>query len=335
MTKNILVTGGAGYIGSHVVKLLGEKGHAITVVDNLSTGNRGAVLYGNLVELDLANMAELKALFAQNKFDAVMHFAGSIKVPESVENPFKYYQNNSVNTFNLLSCCKEFGVENFIFSSTAAVYGDLQDGVAREETPRNPINPYGRSKLMTEWMLEDYKVSHPDFNYMAIRYFNVCGADPDGRIGQAFPEPFHLINVACEAATGKREKLCIFGDDYPTTDGTCERDYIHVTDLAAAHLLALEYVMHEKKSDVVNCGYGHGFSVKEIIEAVKATTKVDFPVEHAARRAGDPPILVAKADKIRSLLHWQPKYDDINYIIETVYNWEQGSTINEWRKAKA
>ena len=264
-----------------------------------------------------------------------MHFAGSIKVPESVIDPIKYYQNNTRNSLNLIEVCSELKVENFIFSSTAAVYGELENGFATEETEKSPINPYGRSKLMTEWMLEDYAKSTDQFNYAAIRYFNVCGADPDGDIGQAFPEPFHLINIACEAASGKREKMAIFGTDYPTEDGTCIRDYIHVTDLARAHILALKFLINEKKSEVFNCGYGHGYSVREIVGSVKRVTEVDFKVETSERRDGDPASLVAISSKLKTMLGWTPTYDNLDIIIQTAYKWEMSPRLKEWREIKA
>lgn len=332
---NILVTGGAGYIGSHVAKELRKEGFTPIIIDNLSTGNRGAVLDEKLIVEDLKNKEAIKKIIKENKIEGVMHFAGSIKVPESVIDPIKYYQNNTRNSLNLIEVCSELKVENFIFSSTAAVYGELENGLATEETEKSPINPYGRSKLMTEWMLEDYAKSTDQFNYAAIRYFNVCGADPDGEIGQAFPEPFHLINIACEAASGKREKMAIFGTDYPTEDGTCIRDYIHVTDLAKAHILALKFLINEKKSEVFNCGYGHGYSVREIVGSVKRVTEVDFKVETSERRDGDPASLVAISSKLKTMLGWTPTYDNLDIIIQTAYKWEMSPRLKEWREIKA
>lgn len=332
---NILVTGGAGYIGSHVAKELRKEGFTPIIIDNLSTGNRGAVLDEKLIVEDLKNKEAIKKIIKENKIEGVMHFAGSIKVPESVIDPIKYYQNNTRNSLNLIEVCSELKVENFIFSSTAAVYGELENGLATEETEKSPINPYGRSKLMTEWMLEDYAKSTDQFNYAAIRYFNVCGADPDGEIGQAFPEPFHLINIACEAASGKREKMAIFGTDYPTEDGTCIRDYIHVTDLARAHILALKFLINEKKSEVFNCGYGHGYSVREIVGSVKRVTEVDFKVETSERRDGDPASLVAISSKLKAMLGWTPTYDNLDIIIQTAYKWEMSPRLKEWREIKA
>lgn len=319
---NILITGGAGYIGSHVVKALGSLGHSLTIYDNLSTGHRKAVTLGELVEGDLSDKEKLEDLFEASKFDAVLHFAGSIVVPESVSNPLKYYQNNTVNSHLLVSLCHKYKVNKFIFSSTAAVYGMPKDGICREDSELAPINPYGQSKLMTELMLKDVSASS-DLRYVALRYFNVSGADPDGKIGQSFPEATHLIKVACEAACNKRDHLKVFGTDYPTPDGTCIRDYIHVSDLADAHVKALEYLERGGQSDILNCGYGHGFSVKEVISRVKAVTGVDFKVIESPRRPGDPASLTAKVDRIHSVIGWKPKYDDLNVIIKSAYEWEK------------
>ncbi|WP_408098782.1 UDP-glucose 4-epimerase GalE [Peredibacter sp. HCB2-198] len=318
----ILITGGAGYIGSHVVKALGLLGHDITVYDNLSTGHREAIIFGDLVVGDLSDKSKLDELFKTRKFEAVLHFAGSIVVPDSVSDPLGYYQNNTVNSHFLLTLCQKYGVDKFIFSSTAAVYGMPDDGVCREDSPLAPINPYGQSKLMTEHMLKDLSFAS-DFRYVALRYFNVSGADPEGRVGQSFPKATHLIKVASETACGKREKMDIFGTDYPTLDGTCVRDYIHVSDLADAHVKALEYLAKGGKSEVLNCGYGHGFSVREVISRVKEITGVNFPVVEGPRRAGDPASLTAKADRIQQVIGWKPKYDDLNIIIKSAYEWEK------------
>ena len=318
----ILITGGAGYIGSHVVKALGSLNHDITVYDNLSTGHREAVTYGNLVVGDLADHAKLDELFKTSKFEAVLHFAGSIVVPESVSEPLNYYQNNTVNSHFLLTLCQKHNVDKFIFSSTAAVYGMPKDGVCTEDSELAPINPYGQSKLMTEHMLKDLSLSS-NFRYVALRYFNVSGADPEGRIGQSFPKATHLIKVACETACGKREKMDVFGTDYPTPDGTCVRDYIHVSDLADAHVKALEYLARGGKSEVLNCGYGHGMSVKEVIAQVKKVTGVNFSVVESPRRPGDPASLTAKVDRIHSVIGWKPKFDDINIIVNSAYEWEK------------
>ncbi len=328
----VLVTGGAGYIGSHIVKLLGEQGHEIVVLDNLSTGHREAVLYGELVVGDLCNLELLDDLMKKHQFEAVFHFAGSIIVPESVENPIKYYKNNTENSLNLIHKCIENKVNNFIFSSTAATYGILESGTATEETETRPINPYGESKLMTEKMLRDISASNEDFNYVALRYFNVSGADPDGRIGQAFPGATHLIKVNCEAAAGKRDQISIFGTDYPTKDGTCVRDYIHVSDLASAHLAALEYLAAGGNSDIFNCGYGHGFSVREVIERVKEVTEKEYSVIESGRRAGDPAELISRVEKIKKHLNWTPKYDDLAFIVKTAYEWENGEVFRSWKR---
>ena len=334
MSKRILVTGGAGYIGSHVCKQLGEAGFELVVYDNLSTGNEKAVLFGELVKADLSDLGKLDSVFKQYQFDGVMHFAGSIIVPESVENPLLYYTNNTLNSLNLIKMCKKHNVENFIFSSTAAVYGIPEGSEASEESETNPINPYGQSKLMTEHMLRDTSFASDNFNYVALRYFNVSGADLDGKLGQAFPGATHLIKVNCEAAVGKRDKTYIFGTDFETPDGTGVRDYIHVVDLASAHVDAINYLFKNKKSQVLNCGYGHGFSVKEVIEAVKSVTKVDYEVVESGRRAGDPAKLISRATKIKDTLGWCPKYDDLNLIIKTAFDWEGGDTYKSWSSDK-
>ena len=319
----ILITGGAGYIGSHIVNLLGKTDHSLITYDNLSTGRRESVVAGELVEGDLNDLDKLDTLMKSTSFDAVFHFAGSIVVPESVEDPTKYYQNNTTNTFNLIQLCLKNNINNFIFSSTAAVYGIPEGGVASEESFTNPINPYGRTKLITEWMLEDIAKANPDFNYIALRYFNVAGGSIDGKVGQCSPLSTHLLKIACETALGKREKMTIFGDDYNTKDGTCIRDYIHTDDLAQAHIEALNYLVKEKKSHILNCGYGWGFSVKEVLAAVKEVSGVDFTVEMGERRAGDPAALTSKADKIKQVLGWTPKYNDLKLIIKTALDWEK------------
>lgn len=318
----ILITGGAGYIGSHVVKALGNSSHELVIYDNLSTGHREAVTVGQLVVGDLANHDKLEALFEAKKFDAVIHFAGSIVVPESVSEPLMYYQNNTVNTHFLLTLCQKYKVNKFIFSSTAAVYGMPEDGICTEDSKLAPINPYGQSKLMTEHMLRDYS-NASDFRYVALRYFNVSGADPEGQIGQSFPKATHLIKVASETACGKRGYMEVFGIDYPTPDGTCVRDYIHVSDLADAHVKALEYLEQGGESEVLNCGYGHGFSVKEVITRVKEVTGIDFQVLLSPRRPGDPASLTAKVDRIHKVIGWQPQYDDLDVIIKSAYEWEK------------
>ena len=318
----ILVTGGAGYIGSHVVKLLGENGYEVLTYDNLSTGHRRAVLYGDLIKADLADKETLRKVFKEFKPDAVMHFAASIVVPESVKNPLKYYRNNVVNTINLLEAMEEFGVKNFIFSSSAAVYGIPKKIPVSENAPLNPINPYGETKATVERILRDLANSRDNFRYVSLRYFNVAGADPEGKIGFAYPETTHLIIRALKVAKGEIEKLEIYGTDYPTPDGTCIRDYIHVMDIAEAHLVALEYLLDGGESDVFNCGYGHGFSVKEVVETVKKVTGREFKVIETERRSGDPPFLVADNSKIKEKLQWKPKYDDLEFIIKTAWDWE-------------
>ncbi len=323
---NILVNGGAGYIGSHVVKQLGEQGdHHITVVDNLVTGFEDAVLYGDLVKLDLSEFDKVDKLFEEKKFDAVIHFAASLIVPESVSDPIKYYMNNTVNTTNVIKCCIKHGVNRFIFSSTAATYGEPDSSLIpiKEDAPTAPINPYGSSKLMSETILKDTAFAHPDFKYIALRYFNVAGASIDGKIGQSTKGATHLIKVAAETACGKRDKMFVFGDDYDTPDGTCIRDYIHVEDLASAHLKALEYLEEGNDSDLFNCGYGHGFSVLEVLETMKEVSGVDFKVEINDRRAGDPAILVSDNSKIKKKMGWQPKYDDLKLICKTALDWEK------------
>ncbi len=319
----ILVTGGAGYIGSHVVKLLGENGYEVLTYDNLSTGHKWAVLYGDLIKADLADKETLRKVFKEFKPDAVMHFAASIVVPESVKNPLKYYRNNVVNTINLLEAMEEFGVKNFIFSSSAAVYGIPEKIPISENAPLNPINPYGETKATVERILRDLANSKDNFRYVSLRYFNVAGADPEGKIGFAYPEATHLIIRALKVAKGEIEKLEIYGTDYPTPDGTCIRDYIHVMDIAEAHLIALEYLLDGGESDVFNCGYGHGFSVKEVVETVKKVTGREFKVIEAERRPGDSPFLVADNSKIKKKLQWKPKYDDLGFIIKTAWDWEK------------
>ena len=323
---NILITGGAGYIGSHVVKALRSSQHQLTIYDNLSTGHAKAVRNGELVEGNLEDLSKLDALFTQKKFDAVIHFAGSIIVPESVTEPLKYFLNNTANSLNLMNLCKKHKVNKFLFSSTAAVYGMPENGLCSEDSALAPINPYGDSKLMTERMLKDYSAAS-DFKYVALRYFNVAGADPDGEMGQSFPAATHLIKVACEAACGKRAELGLYGTDYATPDGSCVRDYIHVSDLADAHVKALAYLEKGGDSQVLNCGYGHGFSVKEVIARVKAVTDVNFKVTELPRRAGDPDSLTAKAEKIQKILGWKPQYDDLDFIIKTAYHWEKNKTF--------
>lgn len=320
--KGVLVTGGAGYIGSHVVRQLGEAGERVVILDNLSTGFADAVLSGELIEGDTGDRELVSRILKDYDIDTVLHFAAHTVVPESVSNPLKYYGNNTCNSRSLLECCQNHGVNNFIFSSTAAVYGLPKDGLAKEETSLAPINAYGTSKLMTEWMLRDLSAAS-DLNYVALRYFNVAGSDPETRIGQCTPNATLLIKVACEAAVGKRDQIYIFGTDYPTPDGTGIRDYIHVEDLADAHLRALDYLRKGNESTVVNCGYSHGYSVREVLEMVEKINKKPLNIIEENRRAGDPPSLVANTDKIRRLFNWTPRYDDLEAIVESSLNWEK------------
>lgn len=328
--RNVLVTGGAGYIGSHTGRQLVNAGCNVVVVDNFYSGNRWAVPpQAHLVEGDAGDFELMSRVMRQHKIEAVIHFAGHIVVSESVADPLKYYGNNTSGSRNLIAACLRNGVKYFIFSSSAAVYGVPGDGPIVETTRLAPINPYGRSKLMTEWMLEDAAsssaASSPEdaFRYVALRYFNVAGASLDGALGEATPEATHLIHVACQAACGKRDKIAIYGTDYSTPDGTCVRDYIHVEDLAAAHLLALSHLLAGGSSEALNCGYGHGFSVREVLETVRRVSKVDFEIVSAGRRDGDPPALVANTEKINKLFPWQPAHQDLDTICTTAFLWEK------------
>ncbi len=318
----ILVTGGAGYIGSHVVKQLGRSGRRLVVLDNLSTGFPDAVLHGELVVGDTGDMDLVRELLVRHRVRAVLHFAAHIVVPESVRDPLKYYRNNTCNTRNLLACCAAAGVEHFIFSSTAAVYGIPQETFIDEDAPTAPINPYGASKLMSEWMLRDLAAAS-QLRYVILRYFNVAGADPEGEIGQRTPEATHLIKVACEAAVGRRPGVEIFGTDYPTPDGTCIRDYIHVDDLAAAHLQALAHLEGGGASTILNCGYGHGYSVREVLAAVERVSGRPLNIRETGRRPGDPPALTADSRRIREVLGWRPRHDDLEFIVRTALDWER------------
>lgn len=321
--KRILVTGGAGYIGSHVVLALGEAGYDVLTYDNLSTGNRDSVLYGDLVVGDMADKELLVKTLKDFRPDAVMHFAASIEVGESVTNPLKYYRNNSANALNLLEALRLTGVDIMIFSSTAAVYGNPVELPVIEETPLQPINPYGTSKMMTEHFLADLSQADDSFRYVALRYFNVAGADPQARLGQDYKNPTHLITRALKTALGIFPKLQVYGTDYSTEDGTCIRDYIHVADLAQAHLDALSYLFAGESSAVFNCGYGHGFSVSEVVAMAKQVTGTDFLVEETHRREGDPAELIAGCDKIRKTLNWQPRFDELEVILQTAWEWEK------------
>ncbi|MGA1081106.1 MAG: UDP-glucose 4-epimerase GalE [Steroidobacteraceae bacterium] len=320
--KAMLVTGGAGYIGSHVVRQLAERGERVIVLDNLSTGHAEAVLGGELVVGDTGDVALVNRLLIEHDIKTILHFAAHIVVPESVANPLKYYRNNTANTRTLLECAVQAGVQQFVFSSTAAVYGLPQGGSASEDTPTAPINPYGWSKLMSEWMLRDVSAS-TDMRHVVLRYFNVAGADPGGRIGQSTPEATHLIKVACQHAVGMRPHVSVFGTDFETDDGTGVRDYIHVEDLASAHLAALDYLAAGGTSTVLNCGYGHGSSVREVLDTVARVAGRPLTIRDEARRPGDPAMLVAHAERIRTLLGWQPKLDDLELIVRHALAWEK------------
>jgi UDP-glucose 4-epimerase len=318
----ILVTGGAGYIGSHVVKALGEEGHDLLIYDNLSTGHEWAILFGRLYRGELADRAAILDALRTFHPEAVMHFAASIQVEESVREPLAYYRNNVINTLNLLEAMREAGTERFIYSSTAAVYGIPERIPVDEQTPLRPINPYGASKVMIEHVLADLTAA-TDFRYCALRYFNVAGADPGGRIGQSYREATHLITRALKTAKGEYPKLSIYGTDYPTPDGTCVRDYIHVNDLASAHLLALDHLMRTGRTEIMNCGYGHGYSVREVVDAARKIVGNAFSAEETGRRAGDPPALVADSRRLRELTGWQPRHDNLEFIIRTAWEWER------------
>jgi len=318
-----LVTGGAGYIGSHVVRDLGEKGYRPIVLDNLTSGKPGAVLAGELVRGDVCDAELVGSLLRRHAIRSVLHFAAFIQVGESVEQPLKYYENNSCNCLRLLQACLKNGVENFIFSSTAAVYGMPKKVPVGEEAPLLPINPYGGSKLVSEMLLRDTAAANPGFRYVALRYFNAAGADRQARIGQDYRQPTHLLTRTLKTALGQFPCLEVFGTDYPTPDGTAIRDYIHVDDLAAAHIKALEFLKTGKKSRVFNCGYGIGHSVLDVIAAAKRVTGIDFPVSHAPRRAGDPAALIADAGRIRGELGWAPEVPHLDEIVASAWNWEK------------
>jgi UDP-glucose 4-epimerase len=332
----ILVTGGAGYIGSHVVKhLISEGKYDITVLDNLDTGflepiNILREIDSELkfVNSDLSDWKEVRDFMNKEKFDAVLHFAASLIVSESILFPEKYYKNNTANTTNLVNCCVESGVKYFVFSSTAAVYGEPDDipafGVG-EDFPVAPINPYGKSKLFSEEVIMDTAKAHPDFKYVILRYFNVAGADTSGLIGQDTQDATHLIKTAVETSLGKRDEMYIFGDDYNTPDGTCIRDYIHVDDLATAHVLSLDYLKNNM-SDTFNCGYGYGFSVKEVIDVVRKVSGEDFKAVPVQRREGDPAELVSDSRKIKKMMGWEPKFNDLEYICSTALEWDKKKT---------
>jgi len=326
----ILITGGAGYIGSHLVKQLGEESlHEIFVLDNLSTGFRDLILYGEFIKADLNDFDLIDRIFEKYRFDAVIHFAASLIVSESVENPLKYYLNNTANTANLIKTCLKYNVNRFIFSSTAAVYGEkgVDESIVKESDSLNPLNPYGRSKLMSETILKDASKAKSDFKYVILRYFNVAGASIDGKIGQKTKNATVLIKVCAEAAAGKRDKIQIFGNDYPTKDGTCIRDYIHVEDLCYAHTKALNYLNEGGESDVFNCGYQKGYSVLEVVETMKKVSKRDFKVEITKRREGDPSQIIANSNKIRNVLGWNPRYNNLELICKSAFEWEMKTAL--------
>jgi UDP-glucose 4-epimerase len=320
---SVLVTGGAGFIGSHMALQLLDAGEDVFVVDNLSTGFRWAVPDGaTFVEGDVGDHDLVLGLLQRNAIDAVLHFAGSIVVPESVADPLGYYLNNTCKSRSLIACAVETKIPNFIFSSTAAVYGIPKINPVTEDATLEPISPYGSSKLMTETMLRDTAKAHP-LRFVALRYFNVAGADPKGRSGQSTARATHLIKVASETALGMRPSLEVFGTDYETPDGTCIRDYIHVSDLVRAHLDALRYLRAGGESIVLNCGYGEGFSVLDVVAAVKRAAKTDFTVHMSDRRPGDPAALVAGADRIREVLGWVPRRNNLDTIVEDALSWEK------------
>jgi UDP-glucose 4-epimerase len=322
---HVLVVGGAGYIGSHMVKRLGQLGCHVTTLDNLSNGHRDAVTHGDFINADLADIKSLESIFTGHKFNAVMHFASFIEVGASMRDPAAYYRNNVANTLNLLEVMRSHGVERFIFSSTAAIFGEPQYCPIDEEHPKKPINPYGRSKLMVEQLLEDFDRAY-GFKSVCLRYFNAAGADPEGLLGERHNPETHLIPLVLQAASGKRREITVFGRDYDTPDGTCVRDYIHVIDLCEAHWLALQSLMNGAVSQSYNLGNGEGFTVQQVIDAAKDVTGLEIPVVDGDRRAGDPARLVADSRLAREKLGWVPQYPDLQSIISHAWQWEQRST---------
>ena len=318
----ILIVGGAGYIGSHINKELNKQGYKTVVFDSLIKGHKEAVKWGDFFEGDLGNVDDIRGVFKKYPIEAVLHFAAFIEVGESVKDPQKYYQNNVKNTLNLFQVMLENDVKKIIFSSTAATFGNPQYTPIDEKHPQVPINPYGQAKLMVEKILADYDLAY-GLKYVALRYFNACGADLDGEIGENHNPESHLIPLILDAALGKREDIKIFGTDYPTVDGTCIRDYVHVTDLAQAHILALKKLMDGGESDCFNLGNGSGFSVRQVIEVAKKITGIDFKVTETERRAGDPPELIADSKKAKEILKWEPKYFDLETIISSAWNWHK------------
>ncbi len=321
----ILVTGGAGYVGSHGVLALKDMGYDVVVIDNLSTGNQAIVPDDvPLCELDIADTDAIRNVIRKHQVNAIIHYAGSVVVPESVENPLLYYHNNTVKSHGLIALAVEEKLQAFLFSSTAAVYGMPDECPVQEDAITSPINPYGASKLMTEQMLKDAHAAY-GLSVGILRYFNVAGADPEGRSGQCTPNATHLIKVACQALSGKRAGIAVYGTDYSTPDGTCIRDYIHVSDLADAHVLALQNLMAGTSPQlfITNCGYKRGYSVKEVLDAAQRVSGKTLNITDAERRAGDPPILVADNTRITTLLNWQPKRDDLDTMIASALRWEE------------
>ena len=325
---NILVTGGAGYIGSHVLKALLKEGHEVVTFDNLQKGHREAVTGGKFVEGDLSDQKLLEQVMQENKIEGVIHLAADSLVGESMENPAKYYRNNFANGINLLEAMVKNDVNNIVFSSTAAVYGEPDQIPIKEDNQTEPTNTYGESKLFFEKALKRYDDIH-GINFVSLRYFNAAGADPEAEIGEAHDPETHLIPIVLQTALGIRDKIYIFGDDYPTRDGSCIRDYIHVNDLAAAHVLAVEALADGKDSSIYNLGNGEGYSVKEVIDTVKEVTGRDFEVEISDRRAGDPAVLIASSDKIQKELNWQPEYPELEKIISTAWQWHKSGGFEE------
>ncbi len=323
MTCNVLVTGGAGYIGCHVVKdLLNSNAHNVIVFDNLSSGYADLVQSAKLIVGDIRNSDLLYNVLIQEKITAVMHLAAKTSVPESIENPELYYDNNTMGTLSLLSACKKAQIPHFIFSSTAAVYGLPKESSVLENSPTEPINPYGHSKLMSEHMIQDFANAY-GMKFIILRYFNVAGADPEGKLGQRSKKAEHLIKVALETACGKRTSLPIFGTDYPTPDGTCVRDFIHVSDIANAHIEALNYLQNKGQATILNCGYGQGYSVKDVVKTVEKIVGRSLKTENAPRREGDSPSVIASNEKIKEILKWQPQFNDLEFIVKTAYDWER------------
>jgi UDP-glucose-4-epimerase GalE len=324
--KYVLVTGGAGYIGAHACKVLAKAGYTPVTYDNLVYGHPQAVKWGPLEEGNIADRERLETVMSRYQPKAVMHFAAYAYVGESVEKPSKYYRNNVAGTLTLLESMRNCGIDKIIFSSTCATYGMPERIPIAEDHPQNPINPYGRSKLMIEWILKDFAAAY-DMRYVSLRYFNAAGADPDAEIGEDHDPETHLIPLILDAAAGKRAQIEIFGTDYDTPDGTCIRDYIHVTDLADAHLLALEFLLEDGHSHIFNLGNGNGFSVREVIAAAAKITGCDIPCLESHRRPGDAPVLIGSSDKIRKILGWRPGFNDIDSIIETAWKWQKKSTF--------